>query len=297
MWTTLALDGDLPAIEGSFSPAPSFVGSIPAIEGAFVCYPAQPAYLDGDLGAITGAFNSPETFGHLHGELAGLTSAFTGLSGNTASFSSSIFAIQGDFVSSGWMVVTGFSGILPALTGDYVATWSGTNALAGDLPAILGSFYIEGVVTARRVIAMNLSHHAVTHYENFNYSSVAHYGDYLVATNETGLYLVGGENDLGDKIEAEIRSGKNDLSWKVPREAWMAYQSDGDAIFTVKTDKARDAYEYSFVPQTKTEEGRAKVGKGIKGRFFTFGIKNKSGTRLHINILRIFGDIIKRLSR
>jgi hypothetical protein len=108
---------------------------------------------------------------------------------------------------------------------------------------------------------------------------------------------VGGENDLGDKIQAEIRSGKHDLSWKIPVEAWMAYESDGDAVFTVRAEKMTAAYEYPFIPQGDSDEGRAKVGKGIKGRFFTFGVKNKSGTRLHINILRIFGDIIKRLSR
>jgi hypothetical protein len=297
VWTTLELDGDLPSITGSFDVAPQLAGTLPAVEGAFSCYPDQPGYLAGELPALTGTFASPGTYAIVHGRLTGITGAFTGLSGNLATFTGTIGAIEGDFTSTRVISISALNDTVPALSGNFAATWTGTNLLAGDLPAITSSFYVQGTALAKRTVVMNLANYGVTHYEGFNFDSLAHYGDVLLGANESGLYLIGGDTDLGAKIEAEVQSGRQDLAAKIPREVWMAYRSDGDAIFTIKTDKGLDVYEYTFVPKTIMSEGRAKIGKGIKGRFFIFGLKNKSGTRLHVNLLRVFGDLIKRLSR
>ena len=156
------------------------------------------------------------------------------------------------------------------------------------------------VTLNRRAIVMNLFTHAVSHYENFNFNSLVLFNGVLLGANENGVYIIGGDNDLGQPIEGELDGGTIDLYAKgvmVPIEGWMAYRSVGGMSMKVRVDENTDPYIYPFIKEGNNHEGRAKIGKGIKGRFFTYGIKNEDGADFSIQSFRILGEAISRKTR
>ncbi len=158
------------------------------------------------------------------------------------------------------------------------------------------------ITLLRRAIVMNLSNHAVTHYENFNFNSVVQFNGVLLGANENGVYPLSGDSDLGQYIEAELTSGLHDLSEKVVKtalEGWVAGRfTQGGLDLTVRVDEKGDPYSYPFVKFGNGKEGRAKIGKGLnKYRFFTFGIKNKGGLGFDIQLFHILGNVIGRKTR
>ena len=157
------------------------------------------------------------------------------------------------------------------------------------------------ITLLRRAVVMNLSSNAVTHYENFNFDSVVQFNGVLLGANENGVYLLGGDEDLGQYIEAEVTSGLHDLSEKAVKaaiEGWVAGRFTQDGLdLKVRVDEG-DSYSYPFVKFGNGREGRAKIGKGLnKHRFFTFGVKNKGGLDFSIHSLRVLGEIIRRKTR
>jgi hypothetical protein len=158
------------------------------------------------------------------------------------------------------------------------------------------------ITLLRRSIVMNLVNHAVTHYENFNFDSVVQFNGVLLGANENGVYLLGGDDDLGQYIEAELTSGLHDLSEKEVKaalEGWVSGRfTQGGLDLKVSVDENGDSYSYPFVKFGNGREGRAKIGKGLnKHRFFTFGVKNKGGLDFSIHSLRVLGEIIRRKTR
>lgn len=290
----LALDATLPAITGSFSVGLKFDVEIPAITGTFRAV-VQSGALDGVLPALSSAFQATY-HARFSGKIPAIEGAFEGIEPYIGRFDLDLPALQGAFHSPGVIIVRNLQGTLPIITGDFAASFTGTNELDVSLPAIVGAFSALIARAYRRGIVMNMANHAITHYENFNFNSLAYINGCFVGADETGLFLIEGDRDIDQPINFEALSAKVDLSWKIPREAWMAYRSDGDMELNVRSDKGTP-YEYRFSPRTITEEGRAKIGKGFRGRFIRFGLKNISGTRFDLNLLRIFGEIFKGKTR
>lgn len=170
------------------------------------------------------------------------------------------------------------------------------------LPLLEVSGYgkVTVVTFNRRAIVMNLFTHAVSHYVNFNFNSLVLFNGVLLGANENGVYIIGGGNDLGQMIEAELESGAIDLynkGVKIPVEGWMSYRSQGGMSMKVRVDENTDPYTYPFIKEGNNHEGRAKIGKGIKGRFLTFGLKNEDGADFDIDSFRVLGEVIGRKTR
>jgi len=131
---------------------------------------------------------------------------------------------------------------------------------------------------------------------------LAYFNKVFIGANEQGIYPLDGNDDLGQKIEAEIGSGVKDLGGNgaisVPRESWLAYRSDGEIELDVKTDEHDDLPPIIFDKIAHAiMESRKKMGRGIKARFFTWKLKNVEGSDFSLESLRILGDIIKRKTR
>jgi hypothetical protein len=161
---------------------------------------------------------------------------------------------------------------------------------------------VAGVTTfVRKVIVMHLFTHAVSHYENFNFNSLAHFKGLFLGANENGVYLLGGKDDLGVPIEADIRTGVHDLGKDgiitLPKEAWLSYRTDGQWEFDVQVEEGV-SYPYIFErTHNRITEIRETLGKGLVERFYTFGLKNIDGSDGDIESLRILGNAIKEYRR
>jgi predicted GH43/DUF377 family glycosyl hydrolase len=184
-----------------------------------------------------------------------------------------------------------------------------------ELPLVIGNIHIISpfpfmdmygdvipVTIIRKAIVMHLFNYAVSHYVNYNFNSLAHFNKVFLGANEQGIYILDGNDDLGEKIEADITSGVRDLGGSgaltIPREAWLAYRSDGEMELDVEID------EYDDLPPIIYDkiapaimEMRGKMGRGTKARFFTWKLKNVDGSNFSLESLRILGDIIKRKTR
>lgn len=176
--------------------------------------------------------------------------------------------------------------------------------IAGTEDTDFGSFYLAEVPITfiRRAIVMHLFSHAVSHYVNFNFNSLAHFNGLFLGANEEGIFPLGGDNDLGVEIQAYIRSGVHDLAddgiVKLPKEAWMAYRSNGQMELGIEVDEDKNPYRYVFDKSaTKITEARKPLAKGVTQRFYTFMIKNKEGSNFDLQSLRILGDKISRKRR
>lgn len=166
------------------------------------------------------------------------------------------------------------------------------------------SFHGDVVPTTfnRRAIVMHLFNHAVSHYVNYNFNSLFHFQNLFLGTNEEGIYIIDGDNDLGEMIEAEIGSGLIDLGAKgeitIPREAWLAYRSNNGMELDTRIDEVVDLPPCLFEKAAlMIRECREKLGRGIKARFFMWKLRNVDGSDFSLESLRILGDKIKRKTR
>lgn len=207
--------------------------------------------------------------------------------------------------------IHGFSGLLASLTavesGDM-----GLITLSPDTELLLAGvesadevfFHIREIPITfiRKAVVMHLFNYAVSEYKNYNFNSLLHVHGSFIGLNEDGVYLIDGNDDLGEQIQARIKSGLEDFAVKgavtIPREAWLAYRSDDGMQLDVKVDEVKDLPSMFFRKVAGAiTECRAKLGRGIKNRFFTWDLKNVGGSDFSLESLRILGDIIKRKTR
>ncbi len=162
-----------------------------------------------------------------------------------------------------------------------------------SVPQMLGWGTVTPLTFNRRAIVMNLSNHAMTEYSNYNFNSLAHFNGVFVGANENGIYVLDGDDDLDQSVESHVRTGVHDLGSSgvtfSPREACLAYRSDGDIELEVEEDED-DSYSYTFNQVTGTaSDMNIPLGKGFTGRFYTLDLKNVSGSRFDIESLRVTG--------
>jgi len=209
------------------------------------------------------------------------------------------------------LAVTGKSGVL----GEIEATLPFPDVALVETPLVTGTIHITlpfpfmdmygdviPVTIIRKAIVMHLFNYAVSHYVNYNFNSLAHFNKVFLGANENGIYILDGNEDLGEKIEAEIGSGVSDLGGSgaisIPREAWLAYRSDGEMELDVKMDEHEDLPPITYDKIAHAiMDMRGKLGRGDKARFFTWKLKNVDGSDFSLESLRVLGDIIRRKTR
>jgi hypothetical protein len=158
------------------------------------------------------------------------------------------------------------------------------------------------VTFIREAIIMHLFNFAVSEYKNYNFNCLLHFDKMFLGLNEEGIFLLDGDTDLGESIQAEIKTGTIDLAAKgaisIPREAWLAYRSNNGMELDAKLDEVADLPPMFFQKVVeKIRECREKFGRGIKNRFITLDVKNVDGASFDFESLRIMGDVIKRKTR
>ena len=166
--------------------------------------------------------------------------------------------------------------------GRYDLTANGTGAATFMPPA--NKFV---AVFSDGVVVMRTETNAVTTYSNFPFNSFARFnGAHLGATSE-GLFELVGETDNGMPIAAEVRTGVNDFGSgfiKQMDRLYVGYRSDADMTLSVTTDETETAP--SALPALNADGihgTRVKVGKGMRGRYWQFTLRNLLGARFTID--------------
>lgn len=137
---------------------------------------------------------------------------------------------------------------------------------------------------------------APTEYENFNFNSMCKLGQKYYGAAENGLFMLDGETDDGDPINARILTGEMDFgspNLKRLERAYMGYTSEGDMVLRIIVTHAGKPNEYWYKVPTRfgseDTESRIKIGEGIFSNYWQFELVNPDGA--HFKIERWLFDI------
>lgn len=119
--------------------------------------------------------------------------------------------------------------------------------------------------------AMNTRTAAVTEYQNYDFNGFARIGDKYIGTSATGLYELIGDDDAGDDIIAEIKSGFAQWAgskFTLFKHAYLGVRGDGDFVFRLITG---DGETYNYAVSTRDMRStKVHMGKGLRARYFRF---------------------------
>jgi hypothetical protein len=120
-------------------------------------------------------------------------------------------------------------------------------------------------------------------------------GEYLGAKSD-GIFGLSGADDAGTGINGSIQTASIDAAKghpRVPEDAWVAGRKGNMRLSVIPDEDTTYNYDTQII-DTKVHEERVKIGRGIKGRFFSFKLTNLAGTAFDITSLRV---LVKRIRR
>lgn len=161
----------------------------------------------------------------------------------------------------------------------------------------IGDDTIEGWV-------MNMDTEGFSQYSNYPFNSLAEMHGKYYGLTESGLYLLEGDDDDGEPIDAVIRTGLLDFGSHYLKNATMAYvgrTSAGQLILKViVTDLGQKKewwYELRPTEADNFRDGRVEIGRGLRSRYWQFEIVNKDGGDFDIDDVTLLYQILNRRVR
>jgi hypothetical protein len=208
--------------------------------------------------------------GQVTGSLRRVSGSATGLLGVTGSSVAALKLLNA--AMAGYIPVTGSASPLLTLL---------QAAIAGDV----------SVNTIASVLAMNLANGAVTEYQQFPYNSFAVFAGKVLAAGAGGIVELTGGTDQGAQIAASVLTGLDDFGSdfnKRVTDAYVGAKSGSDMVFSVVV--AGTSYTFTL-PTTGADvrNHKAQLGKGLKHRYFQFGLANSGGADFALDGLAVRG--------
>lgn len=152
-------------------------------------------------------------------------------------------------------------------------------------------------------VVMNILNKAISIYANFDFNSLAYFDGKYFGANENGLYLLGGNNDNGIQIQSKIKTGPlnfgNDFI-KYIRDIWLTYRSDGHLAVVLLVDEDENNPSGDLITTLASNgvhEERITGPKGMRGRYYTIELKNKSGSDFDLDSINFLVEAIRRKKR
>ena len=287
----LEADTLLPAIQGVAYGPGSGDALLPAVEGEAEGLPG--ALLSGDarLAAIQGSA-SGEALGVGVGDapLPALTGTAEGLAGSIGAGDERLPSILNTGVLHVGSLLVG-SELLPAIRGDAGGVVTALLSGAATLAPIEGRGAFERVLLELQAWSFSPEVLAHTHYSSgFDFTSLAVLNGKVYGARASGLYLLEGEDDAGEPIVAELRTGLDDFgdeTLKASAAAYIAVTSSGALELIVRVDGGKE-YVYDLDrPMVVDEHGpsRFPLGRGLRSRFWQVGVRNKDGAYFELDKL------------
>ena len=130
-----------------------------------------------------------------------------------------------------------------------------------------------------------------TRYEHWPFESYAAFKGMYLGCCADGVYVLSGDNDDGEPIEAMINFGKQSFgsaNYKRVPYVYASLAGDGDVYLQVSYNED-EQYMY---PARKVDEynatARFDLGRGIKANYLTFELYNENGSKFDLRNLWIY---------
>jgi hypothetical protein len=147
---------------------------------------------------------------------------------------------------------------------------------------------------------MNTQSLASTQYQNYNFNSFAKLGNKYYGAMDEGIYLLEGDDDDGDEINALVQSGYLDFGtshYKSIPSVYVGAKSDGDMMLRVVTTEhgVREENWYSTnINNDLAASDRITLGKGLRSRYWEFTLTNVDGADFDVHQIEMIPVILNR---
>lgn len=204
---------------------------------------------------------------------------------------------------------------LPSLVSDIKGS-SGNNVsvnLVLDELKLTGSLYSDSIATANLLLpvlelysslredlvnvfstyAINLDNYKVGEYTDFETLAMVKIDGEYIAITPDGVYLMGGETDNGNVIDARVRFGADDMgsdNLKRLQYAYVGARGYAEMKMLVDGDKTTAQYDVSHSGDG-LRTTRIKMGKGTKSRYWQPEIQ---GNNFEIDSISLEAEILSR---
>lgn len=149
-----------------------------------------------------------------------------------------------------------------------------------------------------RAWVMNARTGALVEYGNFDFNSLASFSGRYLAAGPNGLYLLGGDLDDMDDIDAVLRTGLNDYGSsflkRIPR-VYLSGDQEGDIYFsTISTEDGKRTYALNDNTMPGEQMRRVPIGRGPKSVRWQFEIANKNGSKFGVSKIIVYPQNLRR---
>jgi hypothetical protein len=192
---------------------------------------------------------------------------------------------------------------LPMLVGDglliLVSPTTSTAYLV--LPALKIDAYSTIVSVERyRVYTVNLKNLGISEYDSYGFNSVCKFNGRYYGMNESGLYVLEGDSNDGNEIEAVVETGRDDFKMRNMKhiaDAFITMRADGEYMFGL-VDENGQVFEYPITKQM-IEAGTAKIdaGKGRRSQYWGIRLRNIAGSKFDFEALELNIEGLRRRHR
>ena len=301
------LNSELPSLYGSLvdsvytPPQPvTMMGNLPIISGTGFMLTSRPGDISASLPALD-MLAGDYQYGVLSGELPAVQgSGHYGTRLDMDVFSYMMMVPMDDFEALQIMVmmegmqITSVQAVTRIMVQQMIEDLqvSGTMSMLGEyslsMNDVLGlrQYFTQTVGNQpsfdadSRVWVLNTDTAATVQFDNYAFNSYFHHNgeDYGVADN--GIYRLGGDDDAGDAIQAEIQLGSTLFGAGEHKRLPAIYvnaSSDGKLIVKISVDGEDHWYYEARSSSDKLSKHRVDPGKGLMGTNWTFTLLNQDG--------------------
>lgn len=296
-----ALASPTPTLSGYFGGGGELVALVPVLSATM----SIPVIMRGELVSPEPVLSgSGITGGLMAGGLMALTPTLSGYFGGGGGLASPAPTLSGSGIVGG---VAGGSLVSPepTLTGNITEESVMRGVLVSPSPVMAPSGYgwlvspspvmhavmREVVAVTYEAYAINLTTGAVSHYTNYPFDNILRFGSSYYGISASGVYLLGGDLDLTVPIEAHIKTFATKLGTQNQKRVPYVYssgRSDGGVVVGVTADEGVTyEYESDWGEVAGSTNHRTVVGKGIKGVYYAFDVKNTNGGSLELDEISV----------
>lgn len=144
--------------------------------------------------------------------------------------------------------------------------------------------------------AINAETGASTRYEGYDYNSFAEINGRYYGAKSDGIYLLNGNDDNGEPIDARVGFGKQDFgtsAHKTVSNAYIGVASEGNLFMTVTVGDN----EYTYPTRNYGENlatQRADLGRGLKANYIEFELHNCDGEDFELSSVEFVAASLNR---
>lgn len=139
----------------------------------------------------------------------------------------------------------------------------------------------------------------MSRYTNQPFNSIAKIDGVLYGATDAGLFLIDGNTDAGTPIDAGIDMGITDMGSPAIKSLGYAYMgtiTNGRMIFQANSAQFAQKVTYSYLFEDRNDGSgfgatRAKPGRGVESRYWSFGLRNYQGADFSMDNLVILYDL------